>query len=88
MSEGFTEGTWLAPCPRGTSDNSPGFQPWVCPDEGISPEGTAEAVTFSRPFGTLRCVRVYPGLNPWAILKDPFGMSRYDGSCHDYAASN
>jgi hypothetical protein len=59
--------------PEGMTENSPAFQRWVCVTPGICPEGTAEAATLSRPFGTWRRVAVAPALKRWAIIACPYG---------------
>ena len=48
--------------PGGMAENSPAFQRW---DRGLgvpSPEGTAELVVLSRPFGTQPSIRPHPAL--------------------------
>jgi len=59
--------------PEGMTENSPAFQRWVCVTPGISPEGTAEAATLSRPFGTWRRAAMAPALKRWAIIACPYG---------------
>ena len=61
------------PHPGGMIENSPALQRWVCASVGFSPEGTAEAVVFSRPFGTNVACRAYPTLKRWAIVICPSG---------------
>ena len=63
-------------CPEGTTENSPAFQRWVWGGGENSPEGTAETVDFSRPFGTYFQRISIPALKRWAILKHPSGMRR------------
>ena len=67
-------GTPSHPFPGGTDENSPAFQRRVCTTVGISPEGTAEAVVFSRPFGTQCRLATIPALKRRAILNHPSGM--------------
>ena len=61
--------------PAGMNENSPGFQPWDCGPRVLSPEGTADKVGLSRPFGTNPRPRAAPGLKPWAILICPSGTT-------------
>src|ERR1035438_8271036 len=59
--------------PGGMVDNSPAFQRWESGRREPSPEGTAEAVVLSRPFGTNPRDCAYPALNRWAIVMCPSG---------------
>ena len=62
-------------CPGGTFENSPAFQRRVRSDRWLSPEGTAELVVLSRPFGTWHAQATSPALKRWAILSHPSGMT-------------
>jgi len=59
--------------PGGMIENSPAFQRWDRSQRVLSPEGTAEERSLSRPFGTCRTNRPHPALKRWAILACPFG---------------
>ncbi len=59
--------------PEGMTENSPAFQRWVRVAPGISPEGTAEAATLSRPFGTNCRDALIPAFKRWAIIACPYG---------------
>ncbi len=62
-------------CPDGTNENSPAFQRRVWADRRLSPEGTAELVVLSRPFGTWHAQATVPALKRWAIVSHPSGMT-------------
>ena len=59
--------------PGGMIENSPAFQRWDRSQRVLSPEGTAEDRSLSRPFGTCRTNRPHPALKRWAIFACPFG---------------
>ena len=69
--------------PGGMAENSPAFQRW---DRGLgvpNPEGTAELVVLSRPFGTQPSIRPHPALKRRAIFKSPSGTkTRPPGSTY------
>ena len=74
--------------PEGIFENSPAFQRRVFAARGISPEGTAEGLTFSRPFGTQQDTAMDPGLKPWAIFGCPSGTGAEPDRFHGGHASN
>ena len=69
--------------PGGMAENSPAFQRL---DRGLgvpSPEGTAELVVLSRPFGTQPSIHPHPALKRRAIFKSPSGTkTRSPGSTY------
>jgi hypothetical protein len=72
--------------PEGMTENSPAFQRWVSATPVISPEGTAEAATLNRPFGTYCRDALAPALKRWAIIDSPSGTGAeprlFDGGNH------
>jgi len=73
--------------PGGMSENSPAFQRWGRAERTASPEGTADLVDVSRPFGTYRSQTSNPTLKRWAIVVCPSGTpSSLTHSCPSNAA--
>ena len=88
--------TWtpLLCCPEGTSENSPAFQRWVGRQKVASPEGTAEiqshnpSLSFSRPFGTCKPCRMFPGVKTPGYSQDvPRGQRNVAAAFSDEQAT-